>query len=271
VIRLGGYACLLLLFIAAAPSHAADISRDVREGRQDESIGSGGYLELGIGIEYGTLPVVGADDISLLIEVGGHYRIRRFFLDALAESYNQIQFGFNAYSGKTWSFDLLAAASERGIDSDFSDELESLNARPAGLNGGVRTTGYAGPYILQFELLRDISNTHDGFVFTSVLGRQWLVRNWNLHMLLGARYQSDKVIDYLFGVDLDEASDRFPAYEAEGGTTFVTEVGVTYPVSEDWVFRGTGRFWALPDQLADSPFITDDDYISLTATMTFVY
>ena len=267
----GRFACLLLLTFVVAPLQAADISRDVREGREDETISRGGYLELDVGLEYGTLPVAGAAPGGPIISIGGHYRIRRFFIDALAEGYNQFQFGFNAWSGQTWSIDLLAAASERGIDSEFSDELESLNDRPAGLNGGIRATGYAGPYILQFEALNDISDTHDGYVFTSVIGRKWLLRNWNLHVLAGARYQSREVVDYLFGIDDDEAGNRFAAYSANSGITYVSEVGVTYPLSEHWIFHGTGRWWELPDSISDSPFITDQDYLSLTALFTFVY
>ena len=261
----------LLLCAQTTISSAADISRDVRTGREDESIDHGGYLEIGFTAGYSGLPVVGAETNYFNITLGGHYRFRRFFIDALVEGYNQFQLGLNLYSGPNWSVDLLGAASERGIDSNFSDELDTFIDRPPAFNGGLRATTYSGEFIAQLEALQDISDTHNGFTLTGIFGRKWLVRNWNLHALVGARFQSGAVLDYQFGIDSDEATDRFPAYEADSGTTFVTEFGITYPINEYWVFRGTARWWEVPHSVFNSPFITGEDYLVATGSLTFVY
>ncbi len=261
---------LLIGLLSCSMAYATDIARDVRGGREDETIEQGGYFELSFSAGYDGLPVVSPKPTFLNISIGGHYRFKRFFIDAFAESY-EIQFGLNAYSGSLWSVDVLAAASEQGIDSEFSDELKSFAERPGSLSAGIRATGYLGSYIVQFEALDDVSDTHDGHLLSAFIARQWLVRNWNFHALLGGRYQSANVVDYLFGVDADEVTERFAAYQAVAGTTYVTELGFSYPLNEYWIFRGTGRWYELPDSIANSPFITDDAYFLARATLTFVY
>lgn len=262
---------IMLLQVLLVSAFAADISRDVRAGREDESIENDGYLEVSFSAIYNEMPIPGADRYVGTIGLGGHYRYKRFFIDAHAESYNQFQFGLNAYSGDIWSVDLLGASSEHGVDSELNRELIAFTQRePAGYLG-VRATGYNGPYIFQFEALGDVSDVHDGALLTASAARTWLYHNWNFHALLGARFESAKTLDYQFGIDPIEATTAYPVYEAGSGTTFVTEFGVTYPLSENFILKTTGRWWELPSAVVGSPFITNDSYLTFSASITFVY
>jgi len=259
----------LLLISQAVP--AADISRDVRAGREDESVVNDGYLEISASIILNEMPIPGSDHLIGNIGLGGHYRYKRFFIDAHAESYNQFQFGLNAYSGAEWSFDILGATSEHGVDSELNRELKAFTEREPASYLGLRATGYSGSYILQFEALKDVSDVHEGTLVTATVARQWLVRNWNFHALIGARFESAQALDYQFGVDPDEATSIYPVYEAGSGTTIVTEFGVTYPLNEHFVFKSTGRWWELPESVVGSPFITNDSYLTFSNSITFVY
>jgi len=252
-------------------AQAADVARDIREGRQDETTDFSGYFEVGGRFSAGSFPVVGADNARMEFTLGGHLRIRRFFVDIFAESYNRGQLGYNFYSGPTWSFDLIATGSPDGINTALSEELEGLRDRSGALEGGLRVTGYTDPFIVQFVALRDMSGLHEGGLLTGTIARQYLVRNWNLHWLLGARYQSAELSNFLFGVEADESSDRFPEYRAGAGITYVSEIGATLPINEYFVFRGTGRFWSLSDSMADSPLFTSQNYSEVIASVVFVY
>ncbi len=265
---------LPFILLAITSLHASDISRDVREGRSarlDDNATYGGYLEFSAALVYTDAPVTDVVDIALQIDIGGHFRYKRFFVDALAESYNQIQLGYNVYSGKTWSVDWLTAISDHGIDSELSEELSKYTDRSTTLNTGLRATGYSGPYIFQFEAMQDISEIHDGHLITAYFARNWLRQNWNLHALLGARYESEKALDYQYGLDVDEANDEFPAYQAKSGTTYVAELGATLPLNTNLVFKATARHWELPNSIANSPLITDDGYFSVGVNLTYVY
>lgn len=252
-------------------SAAADVARDVRDGRQDLGNPNGGFFEIGPRLDFSSIPVDGADDYHLSLHIGGYYRFKRFFVDIAAESHSRVQFGYSAYAGPQWSIELLGASSEAGIDSRLSDELEDIDERPGGVNFGVRVTAYPGSLIAQFEALSDISGLHDGFTMTGSIARNWLVRNWNVHAILGARYYSAAYTDYIFGIDEDEATLRFPQFTAGTSHTFVTEIGVSYPLSEYWVFRTTARYWALSDSISRSPFLNDNDFVEVASSMMFVY
>lgn len=250
---------------------AADISRDVREGREDESIENGGYIEISVSAILNQMPIPGTDQLIGNIGFGGHYRYKRLFVDAHAESYNQFQFGINAYSGDVWSFDILGASSQHGIDSELNRELQEFSSREPASFLGVRGTGYKGPYIFQFEALRDVSDVHNGTLITATVARQWLYRNWNFHALLGGRFESAEALTYQFGVDASKATEVYPAYRAGSGTTIVSEVGVTYPLNEHFILKSTGRWWELPSATVGSPFIEDDSYLTFSTSITFVY
>lgn len=263
-------AAIWLTFLGS-PSHAADVARDIREGRQDESADFTGYIEIGARVSAGQVPVVGVDDVEISLTIGGHLRVKRFFLDFLSESYNRGQAGYNLYAGPTWSFDAVATGSPDGIDTTLSNELDGLRDRSGAVESGLRVTGFLGPFIAQFEALRDISGKHNGGIVTTTLARQYLWQNWNLHWLLGARYQSSQTTDFLYGVTRDEASARFPEYNAGAGVTYVTELGATLPLHSSFVFRGTGRYWSLPSSISDSPFIEENNYFEISGSLVFVY
>ena len=119
-------AVLFTLLCVSHPVFSADISRDVREGREDESV-HGGFVEIGVVYGYKDFPVPGTQKYIGGISIGGHYRFKRFFIDANAESYSQFQVGLNAYSGKDWSFDFLIAGSEFGAQSELNKTLEAVS------------------------------------------------------------------------------------------------------------------------------------------------
>jgi len=263
-------AALLSLLCLCAPAYSADISRDVREGREDESV-HGGYLEIGVSFGYKDYPVPGTQKIIGAISIGGHYRFKRFFVDVHAESYSQFQVGLNAYSGQNWSFDLLVAGSEFGAQSELNKTLEEFTNREPGTNIGIRATGYSGPLILQIEFMRDMTGAHGGHLATATVARQWLFHNWNFHALTGLRYESSESLDYQFGLNENQATAECPAYEAKAGTTAVVEFGLTYPINEFFIYKATARYWRFPESVASSPFITDDGFYTLVNSMYLVY
>ncbi len=262
---------LWLGLLVLAPVHAADLSRDIREGRLDNSGEVSAFLELGLSVGYEDLPVVGADEVTLGLSFGGHISWRGFFVDVLQESYSGFQIGYSLFNNDFLSVDLLGAVTELSVDDDLSEELDSLRNREPGLNAGIRSTFYRGDNLFQFELLKDATNEHDGYLMSVFAGRSWLYNNWNLHTIIGARYWSQEVLDYFVGVREDEASERFPAYQAESGTVMVAEAGVTYPLNEHWIFRGTVSSWKLSDSIENSPLISGDRYNSILARFVFVY
>lgn len=268
---LSGLLLIFLLCLVLQTSIAADLSRNLREGRTDVENRNGGYLELGAGYEYRDLPIVGINSSVISLQFGLHAEWNGAFLDISAESFSGFQLGYNFYNNGWLSVDVLGAVTEVAINDDLSEDLEPLRNRDAGINLGFRATASRGDNMFQFEMFRDISNDHGGHVLSSFAGRTWFYRNWNLHAIVGGRYWSEDVMDYVVGVRPDEANERFPVYRPPSGFALVAELGATYPIAENWVFRGTLSRWKSSSGLSDSPFITDDDSTSLQTNLYFVY
>ncbi len=62
-----------------------------------------------------------------------------------------------------------------------------------------------------------------------------------------------------------------PAYRPGATVSYETEVGVTYPVREHWVFRGTLRHKYLPAAVASSPLYDERSATSFLASLSYVF
>ena len=116
---------------------------------------------------------------------------------------------------------------------------------------------YSGDYITQIRLVSDIYDDA-GFTGTIRVGRSWLFRNWNLHGIVSAEYNSSDTNQYLYGVTDEEATRRFVSYRPRGSVSYVAEFGANYPLSRRWVYRSFLRYRQLPSDISDSPLVITD-------------
>jgi outer membrane scaffolding protein for murein synthesis (MipA/OmpV family) len=268
--------CAMACAMLAHDSYAGDIANAVRQGGGIPDASDGGYVEVGGGALYLESPIYGVpedgqEETVPILTVNARYQFKGLFVEAFSESENSLNLGYNAWNSDHWLFDIIMSNQHYELSEEVSDKLAGLRRRKADMMSGVRFTGYYGSYITQLLLLHDISDTHHGHVGNFNIGRGWQARNWNLHALVGARYRSKKVNDYYFGVRDYEASEQFPAYEAGDGTYYMAELGITYPVNENWVFRSFVRHTQLPDDLMGSPLIVDDKLLFFATSLNFVF
>lgn len=254
LIRLG----LLLAVLTALPATAADIARDVRRGATAETRTTENYFELGVAFVMADGPAIRGEDeeiIRVTPTINGYAEWNGLFIEAFTESYNEVVFGYNAYQGSSWSFDLMMTPQVSEIDEDEYESLTGIEDRDPTLLAGFRANAYFGNTIFQTQVLSDIGNEHDGWSASLLIGRNWQHRNWNFHTIIGAQRQSDKMNNYYYGIRPNEVSERFPLYEAGAGTVYSVEVGVTYPINEKWILRSTLLFADIPDTLLGTPLL----------------
>ncbi|NQY37833.1 MAG: MipA/OmpV family protein [Alteromonadaceae bacterium] len=55
--------------------------------------------------------------------------------------------------------------------------------------------------------------------------------------------------------------------------SFSTELGVTYPISENWVFKATARAATISDEITDSPYYQNKDSLatSFRTSLSYVF
>lgn len=266
---------ILLFFLLPAPAGATDIAREIRAGSESADLESGGFLELGLAAFYFDIPILGLneepDGFGIQVALNGFYEWNGLFVEAMTESERGLILGYNLGGSERWQMDLVLSNQHDEISEDVDDSLEGLRDREFDFMAGVRSTHYFGKSIAQFEFLTDVSDVHNGTIFTASVGRYWQRRNWNFHSILQVKRRSEKVVDYYLGIREDEASDRFPYYKAGGGNEFGFELGLTYPLSEKWVLRSTGQYYHISGELSDSPLATGDDGLMWLTSVARVF
>lgn len=263
----------LLLAMSLLPSLlCADISRDVRSAETGPINSDGGFVELGVGLGVSDSPIVGDDNgLYAGITLGGRYQWRGLFIELAEISSTTLSLGYNAWNSDHWSLDILGSNFTNQIIDEDNTELEGLRERESDFLLGSRATGYYGNYIVQLQVGKDIGETHDGTIAQIEAGRSWQLRNWNLHTLFGYRYHSKEVVNYYLGIAEDESSAILPTYRGKVGAYYSAEVGLTYPLTEHWIFRGTAHYLYLDDELSNSPIITNKHSSEMFASFSYVF
>jgi len=286
--RISHFSFAALMFASA--SFANDITHSVRT--DTEQAGSTeNYLELGILYVQGSGPsligninrsshAVDGYYSSYGVIINGSYSWNNLFVENYSESGHGVVFGYNAFNNDNWSLD-LTATTEWLEQKDFEN-----NGRHGFLNHrsfskqfmvGGRLIGNFGNNVVQVTVNQDATGDHNGTTASAQIGRNWQVRNWNFHGIVGAEYTSAKLNDFYVGVSAARAAymsdyfDGFSAYDAGASVSFSTELGVTYPVSEDWVFRATARAATISDELTDSPYFQDKDSVATSFRTSISY
>jgi outer membrane protein len=263
---------------------ANDITHSVRsDTKQADSTEN--YFELGLEYVVGSSPSFGQDRnwTGFGLIINGSYNWNGLFVENYSESGHGVVFGYNAINNDNWLLDLTVNTEMLQSNYENTGRYPSLNNQDYSepLTIGGRLTGYLGNNVVQFSVNQDATGDHNGTTLSALIGRNWQVRNWNFHGIVGVEYASAKLNDYYVGVsEARAASTRFDflsegasSYEAGGSVSFSTEFGVTYPMTEDWVFSVTGRVVTISDEITDSPYyaIKDSVATSFRTSLSYVF
>ena len=273
--------------LVCASAMASDIAREVRVGATGPDSSDGGYLEIGALYEMSNQLRVQEDpsktddiEIEIALSVSGAFRYRGFFAGFAEGTFDGLNLGYNFYVSRHWSYDLLLSSFNGQLNLDY-DEIgdgDSEAARDRKLlnrdtfyNGfGLRATRYYNDYVMQFRLVADV-HRGNGYQASARIGRHSQISNWNVHAVAGLVYDSSDLGQYLWGVGPDEATERFPEHQVDGGVRFQLEAGGLYPLSRDWVFRSLLRYTLYPRDVVDSPLIDDSFSLSIGGSINYVF
>jgi outer membrane scaffolding protein for murein synthesis (MipA/OmpV family) len=230
----------IVLVAFSSFTHSADIAHTLRANTQDNN-DPDNFIEIGLGASLGigsSLIDEKAKGLGLFINLSSSYNWNGFFIDLGSETAEPLVIGYNAHNSDKWSFDLVLGTTEGGVSEDTDDRFIGIMKRQSSTMVGARLTGYFGKNILQVSLKRDVRGISDGTVATALLGRNWQYRNWNFHGLIGLNISDSKYNDYYLGVSEEESVlTGIESYDGKASIHFSSSVGVTYPLSENWIYR----------------------------------
>jgi len=201
---------------------------------------------------------------GIFIPLDASYIGERFYFKT--DEFEGLLLGYTLTQDQNWAID--AVLSPRFIGPADNDLLEDadLDDRDPDLHAGLRYSLYFNDSLIRLDVSKDIANTHDGYILSASYDKEWQLRNWVVTGTAAVAYISEDMTDYYVGVDSDEATSKFPVYQAEGAVLTGLSLGAEYPINEDWTFNTLLSYLVLDDEIEDSPITNDDGEIAAIST-----
>lgn len=241
-------------------------------------------LAAGLGIK--TNPLVGGDNIPLLLLPDIAWYGENAYLDNLELGYQWINSG--AISSESFiqldseaaffnflhpdniftsnsiniSDDLQQPSSDEDLDTPSEDDstnkvlsINDVTDRYWAVNGGIRLHYYVFNSEFSIAGMTDISGVHKGqqLEFVYQYKWQWLTARFNTK--LGVNWKSSDLVDYYYGVDARDTDQKDLFYEVNGGWQPHLSVNVRIPIDEHLMWLVNLGYRKLPDSLYRSPLI----------------
>jgi outer membrane protein len=109
--------------------------------------------------------------------------------------------------------------------------------------------------------LTDLLNRYDSWLIKTEVGDKYTLGDFNFYPSVILIYQSDKFVDYYYGVTQEEASrSLYTYYKPSGGFQIGAQTYISYPITEDWSAFLNIRADKISNDAANSPLV-DSDYI----------
>lgn len=261
-------------------SVASDIAREIRSGA------SGNFLEViavggcGRSDRIATTQSDEPEGCGYGLGLGWEFHWKGFFTEVIENSYGGLNLGYTLYQNDNWTIDLIAlevsgsVSNKDGLTPTMTEAQRNRHLRyrdTITLDGGIRATHYWGNNILQLRAEADYSSNYGGAEASVLYGKTWQLRNWNVHALGGAYWQSRARNEYYWEVSTEEATSQLPAYAAQSSINVSLELGATYPLSEHWLSRTQIAVFRNGDTIADSPLSANQAYGGISTSISYVF
>lgn len=209
---------------------------------------------LGAGIGSGSNIYAGEDSESFLTPRIS-YNGERFFVKNGAFSYSAFQRN-NLSGGLTVRKDgnFLDDASEYRSN----EILAGLIERDSTTEGGFYLNHTTDLGRLNFTVLTDLGNEHDGESASLRYTFDLTAGDWNINPFVGVNWQSANKVNYLFGVSAAEANAFRSAYDADSAINAATGIRARYDITNHWDINLEAGVSYLDSSIKDSSIVDDD-------------
>lgn len=173
------------------------------------------------------------------------WRAGRFFLRGPG-------LGVELWSDDAWKVDVFGQWRFDGYEAEDSDFLAGMEDRRETLDAGLavqRRLGDLGR--IDVSVSTDALGRHDG----QEIELQWRYPLRRVEAQLGARWQSDALVDYYFGVEDSEAVPGRPAYRPGSALTWSFGLTTAVPLGKRWFGFVGASVDLLPGSIKDSPIV----------------
>jgi MipA family protein len=172
-----------------------------------------------------------------------------------------------------WGLSLTAQPRPYGYKASDSDYLRGMDTRENTIEGGLAFSGSYKDTYLEVMALTDLLDRHDSWLVKAELGDKYKLGNFTFYPSLILIYQSDKFVDYYYGIKESEVATSIyiQAYKPKGGFQPGVQTYIDYPLDESWSAFVNVRVDKITNEAANSPLVNDDYIYSGLVSLIYTF
>ncbi|WP_297443926.1 MipA/OmpV family protein [Sulfurimonas sp.] len=237
------------------------LSLNAQESKQKVTLGLGPYIQTqpyeGAKPIFVPSPVIFFDNSLFYIRWS---RFGMYFLGAKEDTY-------------AWGFSLTAQPRTYGYKASDSKTLEGMDERKTTFEGGIAFSASFHDAYIETMLLTDMLGRYNSLIVKTEIGDEYHLGDFSFYPSLIAIYQSQKFLDYYYGVKTSEATAQRPAYTPSDGLLLGLQTYINYPLTKNLSTLANIRADYIPQTAYNSPIVKDKYIYSglLSLIYTFKY
>ena len=160
-----------------------------------------------------------------------------------------------------WGFSLTAQPRPYGYEASDSKYLTGMDTRENTVEGGLAFSATYKEAYLEIMALTDLLDRYDSWLVKAEIGDEYKLGKLTFYPSFIVSYQSDKFVDYYYGVkDSEVATSGYSAYKPKGGFQLGVQTYINYPITDAFAALVNIRVDKISNDSAKSPLV-DKDYI----------
>ena len=192
------------------------------------------------------------------------YEGERLYLRGITGGYRLIKAG-------GWSIGPTLRPRFDGYDASDSSALRGMDDRRASIDGGVDLSWRTDWGLISTVFVTDLLGEHDGQELEVSYTIMFPYAGFTVIPSVGARWRSQQLAEYYYGVRPDEVRAGRPAYKPDAAITPVASVALRRELSEKWGFLLAAQYEWLDDEIRDSPIVDDNSTLSMLLGLTYTF
>lgn len=140
---------------------------------------------------------------------------------------------------------------------------DNLHSRDTTLFGGFELAYFIGGWDISWQILRDISNLHDGFESRLSTSRFFMYRRNKFSFSTGVTWQDDKTMNYYWGVGNAEVANPDLAYFPNSGYSPFVRIDWRRKLFKNWSLQTTLHHKWLSNEISQSPLVEENTVLTL--------
>ena len=158
-----------------------------------------------------------------------------------------------------------------GYDPDASTALAGMEERDVTLDAGFSITTGGSWGIASLKILGDALGVHEGYEISASYAYPMQLKRWTIVPSIGLKLPSSELVDYYYGVEIEEVTDGRPVYSGRSVVNTSVGVNVVYKIADHWQVIGGAEYVRLGDGITDSPIIERDYDTGVYSALVYLF